>query len=234
MPQVYTQANLFALTKVCTKCRQELPLSAFGKHRGSSLRPRCKTCHAADVREYVQRNHEEVKARKREAYHRDHEKSLEQGRRYREKYREVIREKDREFRRKHRETLRHRHRIYSREFYKKNPGYSHPYHVRRRARLRGAGGHFTRGQFMALVCTYERRCLKCGIQYDITADHVVPISRGGSNDITNIQPLCDTCNKQKFTQTIDYRKSAFAAVLRRRSAEANGHGANGAPKRVVA
>ena len=37
------------------------------------------------------------------------------------------------------------------------------------------------------------------------ADHVVPLTRGGTDDIGNIQPLCGACNRKKFVDTIDFR-----------------------------
>jgi hypothetical protein len=41
------------------------------------------------------------------------------------------------------------------------------------------------------------RCRRCGSAYDLTIDHVFPVSRGGSNDVSNLQTLCRTCNCQK-------------------------------------
>jgi 5-methylcytosine-specific restriction endonuclease McrA len=50
-----------------------------------------------------------------------------------------------------------------------------------------------------------RRCLRCGSRTSLTVDHVIPLGRGGSNAIDNIQPLCSTCNGIKGCETRDYR-----------------------------
>lgn len=49
-------------------------------------------------------------------------------------------------------------------------------------------------------------CQSCGAKEDITIDHIVPRSKGGSNDVNNLQTLCESCNLRKKTQFIDYRK----------------------------
>lgn len=75
----------------------------------------------------------------------------------------------------------------------------------RRAKERTAAGKFTGQEFIDLCAMYGNKCLCCGSSDKLTADHVVPLSKGGTNFIENIQPLCLPCNKHKGTRVIDYR-----------------------------
>ena len=70
-----------------------------------------------------------------------------------------------------------------------------------------AQGHHTKAEFQALCEYYGGVCLCCGRNCPLVADHVVPLDKGGSNSIGNIQPLCRSCNSRKSTKSIDYRKA---------------------------
>ena len=79
---------------------------------------------------------------------------------------------------------------------------------KRRVRIANAGSH-TAAEWMALCEKYNWTCLKCGrSDVPMTVDHVVPLAKGGTNDIGNIQCLCGSCNSRKSTKTIDYRPSS--------------------------
>lgn len=41
---------------------------------------------------------------------------------------------------------------------------------------------------------YRNRCAACGWDWRLTVDHIVPVSRGGTNDLDNLQLLCEKCN----------------------------------------
>ena len=73
---------------------------------------------------------------------------------------------------------------------------------------RGAGGYHSPAQWKALKGYYEFTCLCCRRrepEITLTRDHVKPITKGGSNLIENIQPLCKPCNSWKHDKEIDYR-----------------------------
>lgn len=70
---------------------------------------------------------------------------------------------------------------------------------RRRARKRSAGGSFTAQQVRELFDKQQGRCACC--RASLTAgfhrDHRTALSDGGSNDISNIELLCASCNISK-------------------------------------
>ena len=49
------------------------------------------------------------------------------------------------------------------------------------------------------------RCQICGATVDdgakLHVDHILPVSKGGTNDITNLQILCEKCNLGKHNRT---------------------------------
>ena len=67
------------------------------------------------------------------------------------------------------------------------------------------GGSFTLEEWRTMCLLVGGRCVKCGQIADLTVDHIIPVSVGGSNDISNLQPLCMSCNSIKGTEIFDYR-----------------------------
>lgn len=55
-------------------------------------------------------------------------------------------------------------------------------------------------------------CLCCGTTLDLTIDHVLPLSLGGTNTLGNYQVLCRSCNSSKGTKVIDYRRGRHAST----------------------
>jgi HNH endonuclease len=41
------------------------------------------------------------------------------------------------------------------------------------------------------------RCVACGDFHNLVVDHIIPLNRGGSDEMDNFQTLCHTCNSVK-------------------------------------
>ena len=67
----------------------------------------------------------------------------------------------------------------------------------RRALIEGNGGKHTTDEWLSLIDEYKNKCAWCKEEKPLTRDHIVPLSRGGTNKIENIQPLCSSCNSSK-------------------------------------
>lgn len=86
-----------------------------------------------------------------------------------------------------------------------------PFMARKRYLLKTNAGTHTLVEWDALKKKHGYTCLCCKKpepKISLTEDHIIPLSKDGSNDISNLQPLCQPCNSRKGTKTIDYRLSA--------------------------
>lgn len=76
--------------------------------------------------------------------------------------------------------------------------------ARRRARIARSNGSFTHSEVVALGERQRWRCAeqtcRVNIKGEFHCDHIVPLAKGGSNHIHNIQLLCPTCNRRKHAK----------------------------------
>lgn len=49
----------------------------------------------------------------------------------------------------------------------------------------------------ALIAQYGEKCQHCGATERLFIDHIIPLSKGGTNDYANLQLLCHSCNSKK-------------------------------------
>ena len=194
--------------KWCPNCKQIKCHGTFNclKRAKSGLQPYCRDCQSAMNKANYQNNLERERARSRSdgkrgygrAWRRDNPDYMQQ---YNKAYWKANAEHIRANRGKYKEQERAyaQSHLQERAIYEKN----------RRARKLQAGGTFTQQEWEALCKYYDYTCLRCGRQepaIELTVDHVIPLSMGGSNSIDYIQPLCRSCNARKRTKAVDYRK----------------------------
>jgi hypothetical protein len=93
---------------------------------------------------------------------------------------------------------------------------AHHDRLKRDKRRRNAVGTYTLAEWEALKMKYGYMCLCCKQsepEISLTRDHVIPLVKGGLNNIYNIQPLCRSCNNRKYTKVTDYRNLSVETFI---------------------
>ena len=175
--------------KQCSSCPRILPATAEFFHRQhankDNLCSLCKKCKSESDRKYRTENHEAILAGKK---------------RYRQERAEALSTKQRAYYLEHQvERLSYKQNYNQTEngiIAKRADAHN------RRARRKKAPGKHTTAQLREQFQSQEGKCYYCQCKLQHArdswhADHVVPLSRGGSNDISNIVITCPPCNRAK-------------------------------------
>lgn len=132
-------------------------------------------------RRYHTANREQLAERRRQQYKEHREHYLAQKKRDHEKHKEQHYASQKLYRKTERGRLIHRALWHKRE-----------------ARKKAIGGSYTAQQIQDLLKRQKRKCYYCHKRLEkYHVEHVIPLSRGGSNDISNIVIACPTCNMRK-------------------------------------
>lgn len=200
-----------SITKICTRCKQEKPIENFGNKAYE-----CNECRNKRTREY-KASHPEKASEYRRRYKENNPESFRAAKKrgaklYRERHPEKVRELKRESAKRNRDTERAWRRnnedkvaASRRKWCELHPEQKAASSRNVRAQRKGAEGTHTPEEWRELCERYDNKCLCCNEVKPLTVDHVIPLSKGGTNYIDNIQPLCKSCNCRKSTKTIDYR-----------------------------
>lgn len=174
----------------CVRCKAWKPVGEFQKRTSDILgiSSRCIICHRGISRETARKYRKAYVAKGSEWRRNNREKHLETRKKWRAKPENAERE-------------RARYKAWAKTHYDNVKELLH----RRRARIAKNGGSYTPSEWKLLCAKYDYKCLRCGEKKPLTPDHVIPISRGGTNNIDNIQPLCKSCNCKKHARKTDYR-----------------------------
>lgn len=198
-------------TKTCNTCKNEKPYSAYSKDRKlpGGIKHKCKECCKAHFAGWYSANAEEQREKAKEYRDQNHEKELERYRRYQQENPDKVREKNAKWRESNREWYNLRQREYRADNPEKFADYDRNGQIKKRELKQNAEGSFTSKEWEELCIKFDYRCACCKQEKPLTVDHIVPLSCGGSDYISNIQPLCRSCNSFKRNKTIDYRETFF-------------------------
>lgn len=155
------------------------------KARERNARPEVKEREAERLRKSYLARKEEIDARRRERYRANREKELARNRVWRAS------------------NVEH-HRALCRKWAKDNPLSMRAIVARRRSRLSSVEGSYRAADIRLLFIQQGGLCKACACSLErYHVDHIIPITRGGSNWPENLQLLCPTCNRSKSNKTME-------------------------------
>lgn len=177
--------------KKCTNCGEVKPLEEFYKDKSKKdgRERRCKVC----KKRYYEANREKISEQKKQYREDNREKILEYQKQYYETNRERVIERCKQYRQANSKKLlewRRQYRQANREAFKLRD-------QKRRARKANAAGNCTPEQLQARFDYHGNRCVYCGSEEDLTIEHLIPLSKGGTNWPANLAPACKSCNSRK-------------------------------------
>lgn len=184
--------ELLVRYKTCTSCGQTFPATAEYFHKSKyadGLFAKCKGCRSAQRKEHYLRNKSKI---------------IEQCHEYYENNKKYVNERNAKYRRLNSEKAAAAKKMWELRF----PEKKRRHKLTRRARERGNPTFLILSKEMKRL--YASSCAACGSTQNIEADHIVPIARGGSTSIGNLQPLCKSCNCSKGSKLMSewrYRTS---------------------------
>lgn len=195
----------FCFMRQCTKCQELKSLDQFGKGSGKdSLSNWCRACNSAYCKERRQvEEHKEPQRIRVKEYKRAMrlDPGYAQADREASKARASLRRQDEEYRLAELQRINESKRTRRQS----DPEYRAKEQSREHNRRALTKEGYTPQEWLDLCNRYGNICLCCGQALPLTVDHVKPLSKGGTNTIDNIQPLCLSCNSSKGAKEIDYR-----------------------------
>lgn len=177
-----------ATTKVCTECKLEKPVEDFPERsdRKGKRHAKCNKCYT-----------EHRRRQNNESYDRNKPKRVQEARDKRAENPEHYLQKHKEYEERRREDP-----VRQREWQLYQNLFAH----NRRLQEKEAKGFCTVEQWKARIDVYGHRCYICKCDYDAlpsneqTIEHVIPISKGGTNWPANLRPACLSCNLSKWAK----------------------------------
>ena len=180
--------------KTCSSCKKVLPFESFNKCKTGTfgLQGYCKTCkkslnHKYDAKRSAKKS---IYNKNRWGKIKDNPQRIAYHKKWLEDNKDHVSEK-------------------AKEYYQKNKQYVLVYNSNERAKKIGLSEMMSQSEWKFVVELADYKCLSCELSEYLSLDHVVPLSKGGENNILNVQPLCLRCHMKKGVRVVDFRNSEF-------------------------
>lgn len=204
--------------KPCGTCLRTLPATSTyfraNQTHSDGLSSQCKACADEAQKRYYEETRGEHLEYYRKRYRENREAILPKQKAYRDAHKEEMAEYKRKWEQRNRERVRANHRNWRanrteeqleaerqwrREYAKRNRLQLNAKARRRRVLVRGAEGSHTVEEVWQMSEDQDHLCAYCEtpLMGDFHVDHLVPLSKGGSDYAENLAIACALCNVRK-------------------------------------
>lgn len=169
--------------------------------------------HKSERNEYSKKYYENNKEKCIERHKEWLETHKDERAEYFHKYYDAHKEEHREYNKRHYENHKTERMEYYKQYSRTTQGKAaqkaaqHNYNARKIQN----GGSFSADEWIDVCIKFDDKCAYCGKETKLTADHIIPVSKGGSSNINNIIPCCQSCNSSKHNSDLGdwYPKQPF-------------------------
>lgn len=168
----------------CVKCELTFDESSFyrDKSKPSGRRPRCKSCEKLSVNK-----------ERRRAYEKEYWSNPERAEKRREQVKKsMLKNAD-------------AHKLKRKEYLKTESGINTQRKAGQVTRCKKAGAYIEHVDPLSLYHEQNGVCYMCLEQFDfkdMEMDHLIPLSKGGKHEVSNVKMCCGTCNRKKGAKLI--------------------------------
>ena len=186
--------------KICTKCNRLLVANSMnfakqknGKYGFKSICKECKKKYNSEHKEHIAEHNKQW----REA---NSEYIKEYNKQWREANSEYIKEHNKQWNEANSEYIKEYNKQWNEANRKRRNELARKANHKRRALKAQNGGEYTLEQWNECLEFFDYTCAYSGAELNkdnTNIEHIIPISKGGTNNITNIVPALDSVNKSK-------------------------------------
>lgn len=217
-PERRIDMSIVADKKPCNKCGEWKPKSDFYRDNSSrdGYQGRCKACSVANRKVWAKSNPTKIKEYRKDDYQKHSDRYKFKAKEWSENNPDWKKSSDKKWREENKEhkslndkiyRLFHRdrdlHNAKARAYHAANPDKTREYNRRRRANKLEVGGNGISADDEKYLKSYTNgTCSYCGRKTKLQIDHVVALTKGGTDEFDNVAPACERCNKKKGNRSL--------------------------------
>lgn len=193
--------------KICKKCGKMLIANSINFHKKKNgrygLRAECKKCYNEYSTKYYQDNKDSVNERMNKYNKTYYQDNKEKFKEYNEQYYQDNKEERKKYRKEYYENNKEACKEVTKRWCANNPDKVFNICQRRREKEQNQGDGISKEQWLEIMTFFNWKCAYSGetlSKDNRSIDHVIPLDKGGENEIWNLVPMLKNYNSQKHTK----------------------------------